>query len=110
MSLIGAADTCSVTIMNRRVNLRGIKVKPVSVAALKRARNAETAAEIGPPVLKRTNLARLKKALLKAERLARGRDHAADDAALRAMGIAIVKTDWSFAARRAADRKNKRKK
>jgi hypothetical protein len=96
--------------MNKRVTLRGTKAKPVSLSALKKARSEQAAAAIGPLVLKRANLARLKKALLEAERLAKGRDHAADDAALRALGVAVDKTDWSFAARRAAKRKAKPQK
>ena len=59
--------------------------------------------------LKKTDPKKLRAVLLRIEKLAKGRDHAADDAALEQFGP-VDKTDWSFAAMKRAKRQAKRRK
>ena len=73
-----------------------------TIAALDGAtpvKSGDTTVAILTP-LKRANLKKLRKVLLEAERVAKGRNRAAEDAALEALGVTVDKTDWSFAARR----------
>lgn len=96
--------------MNKRITIRDLqKISTETIAALDGATpitSGDTTVAILTP-LKKTDLPKLRKALLEAERLAAKRDRAADDAALRALGIPMDKTDWSYAARRSSRRKAK---
>lgn len=89
--------------MNKRITIRDLqKISTETIAGLDGGTpvtSGETTVAILTP-LKKANLTRLRKALLKAERLAHGRDPKAEDALLRKLGIAVDKTDWSFAGRR----------
>lgn len=91
--------------MNKRITIRDLqKISTETIAGLDGGTpvtSGETTVAILTP-LKKANLTRLRKTLLKAERLARGRDPGAEDALLQKLGIAVDKTDWSFAARRKA--------
>lgn len=96
--------------------------KPLSIRDLQRV-SAETISALDGPTpvksgdrtvailipLKSVDKARFRKALLRAEEWAKGRDTAADDRALEAFGP-VDKTDWSFAAMRQAKQRAKRKK
>jgi hypothetical protein len=99
--------------MNRRISIRELQTMSTEkIEALDGGtpiKSGERTIAILTPI-KRANLKRLTKTLLETERLAKKRDRAADDAALRALGIAVDKTDWSFAAMRQARRKAKRSK
>lgn len=96
--------------MNKHITIRDLqKISAKAIAALDGATpitSGDTTVAILTP-LKKTNIKKLRKVLLEAERLAKGRDRAADDAALRKLGIEVDKTDWSFAARRSSRRKTK---
>lgn len=72
-------------------------------------KSGERTVAILTPV-KKVDLKRLRKGLLEAERLAKTRDRAAENAALRALGVEVDGTDWSFAARKRSRRKSKRTK
>lgn len=91
--------------MNKRITIRDLqKISTETIAGLEGGTpvtSGETTVAILTP-LKTANLARLRKTLLKAERLAQERDPKAEDALLRKLGITVDKTDWSFAARRKA--------
>lgn len=96
--------------MNKRITIRDLqKISTEAIAALDGATpitSGDTTVAILTP-LKKADIKTLRKVLLDAERLALGRDRAADDAALRRAGIAVDETDWSFAARRPSKRKAK---
>ncbi len=96
--------------MNKRITIRDLqKISTEAIAALDGATpitSGDTTVAILTP-LKKADIGALRKVLLDAERLARGRDRAADDAALRKAGIDVDETDWSFAARRPSKRKPK---
>ena len=96
--------------MNKRITMRELQTLSADkIEALEGStpvKSGERTVAILTP-LKKADMERLTKVLLKAERLAKKRDHAADDAALRALGIEVDETDWSFAAMRRSQRKRK---
>jgi hypothetical protein len=96
--------------MNKRITIRDLqKISTEAIAALDGSTpitSGDTVVAILTP-LKKPDIGALRKVLLHAERLARGRDRAADDAALRKAGIHVDETDWSFAAQRRSKRKPK---
>lgn len=96
--------------MNRRITIRELQTMSTEkIEALEGGTpvksGGRTVAILTP--VKKANLKRLKKALLEAERLGKGRDRAADNAALKALGIEVDKTDWSFATVKRSRRKTK---
>lgn len=96
--------------MTKRITIRDLqKISTEAIAALDGATpitSGDTTVAILTP-LKKADIKTLRKVLLDAERLAQGRDRAADDAALRRVGIRVDETDWSFAARRPSKRRAK---
>lgn len=96
--------------MNKRITIRDLqKISSETIAALDGPTpitSGDTTVAILTP-LKKTDMRKLRKALLDAERLAAKRDRAADEAAMEASGVPVDKTDWSYAARRSRARKAK---
>lgn len=98
--------------MNKQLSIRDLqRVSTETIAALDGptpVKSGERTIAILIP-LKMANKERLRKVLLRAEKLAKGRDVEADNAALEAFGP-VDKTDWSLAAVRRLQRETKRKK
>ena len=98
--------------MNKHITIRGLQ--KISARTIKNLEwptpikvGDETIGAIFP--LKKTDPKKLRSVLLKAEKLAEGRDAKADDALLEKFGP-MDKTDWSFKAMKRARGRRKPKK
>jgi hypothetical protein len=98
--------------MNKRISIRDLqKISAKTIVDL----DGPTPIKVGDQTigalfpLKRTDPKKFKGLLLQIEKLTKGRDVAADDAALEKFGP-VDKTDWSFAAAKRAKGRAKRKK